>query len=175
MRKESFNHKVIRNPSRTYRYSFTLNFFLGVIILLCGALITSVLMMIFSDYLVSDSFSAVQKAVLILAAVLCGLPFYIWSVIVFVADFRIRKILKNGKRYEGEIVSYSAYGVYEGTEISREGKKRVALTVRYRRNKEHYCKADGYLINPDRALSGKGCSVYMYEGMIFVTDFNIRK
>ena len=175
MRNKGVDYKVICNPSRTYRYSFMLNLFLGALILLCGALITSVLMVIFFDYITGDGFSAVQKCVLIFAAVLCGLPLYIWSVLVFVADFRIRKILKKGKRYDGEIVSYSSYGVYDGTEISREGKKSIALTVRYRRNKEHCCRTDGYLINPDKALSGKACSVYMHEGMIFVTDFRLRK
>lgn len=175
MRKEGFNPKVIRNPSGTYFYSFPLNIYIGIIVLAVGTVITSVLMVIFWDYLVGDSFSAVQKAVLILAAVLCGLPLYIWSVLVFIADFRIRKILKKGKRYDGEIISCSVYGVYEGTEISREGKKRFVLTVRYRRNKEHYCTTGGYFRNPNKALSGEECSVYMYEGMIFVTDFSIRK
>ncbi len=132
-------------------------------------------MMIFSDYITGDGFSAVQKAVLASAAVLCGLPFYIWSVQVFAADLKIRKILRKGKCYEGEIISCSVYGVYEGTEISREGKKEISLTVRYRRNKEHYCRTGGYLRNPNKSLSGKGCSVYLYEGMIFVTDFELKK
>ena len=80
-----------------------------------------------------------------------------------------------GKCYNGNIVSFSIYGVYKGTEISRNHKKNIILNIEYIKKKKHRCKASGYIRNPNMVLGDKCCKVYLYDNMYFVTGFAIRK
>lgn len=175
--KRSSNTIVIANPSRTYFYSTAVNIITAAVILLAGIAAAAVIECIFYDYIKNGyGTTAAQIAVLQVCAVICAIPFVIWSVKIFASDCKIRRILKNGKCYEGKITSFSMFGVYKGTEIKRRGRtKNITLHIQYKMNKEHYCSVSGYARNPNKVLHDKTCRVYVYKNMVFVSGFKMRK
>ncbi len=169
--------KEIQNPSRTYFYSAVVNVVLGVVILTAGAAVFALMELIFADY-ISGGYNVTfpKRVVLHVCAGVCAAPFLAWAVHVFVQIHRIAIIMKRGKCYDGEISSFSMYGAYKGTELPRRSRHRnITLKIRYTVNKEHYCHAGGFARNPNKVLCGKSCKVWRYDGMLFVTGFQIGK
>lgn len=170
------NKKEITNPSRMYSYSKFVNIVLGVIFILAGVFVFGIMEIIFYNYIHNGSDTTHLKSVVLhICAGGCAVPFIVCSVIILLKIYRINKIMTHGKCYDGKIISFSMYGVYKGTEISRNHKKNIILNIEYKRNKTHYCKSSGYIRTPDRVLRDKRCNVYIYNNMYFVTGFAIRK
>lgn len=176
-RRKKYYLKEIQNPSRTYFYSAILNVVIGVVILTAGAAVFVLMELIFADHISGGyNVTVLQKAALHGCALLCAAPFFVWAVYVFVQIHRISVIMRRGKCYDGEISSFSMYGVYKGTELPRRNRHRnITLKIRYTINKAHYCHAGGFARNPNKVLFGKRCEVWKYDGMVFVTGFQIRK
>lgn len=170
MRNKTYNLKEIINPSRTYIYNSILNILTGVFIDLIGVIVLALFEVIFSGSETTDEISVLLH----ICAVICAVPFFIWSAFIYIRIYRIGKIMKYGKCYEGKIVSFSMYGVYIGTEIPRLHRQRqIILNIEYSMKKTHYCKASGFWRNPNKVLSSKICNVYLYNGMYFVTGFSV--
>lgn len=169
--------KEIQNPSRTYFYSAILNVVIGAVIVTAGVVAFALMEFIFADYISGGyNVTVLQKVALHGCALLCAVPFFVWAVRVFVQIYKIAIIMKRGKCYDGEISSFSMYGVYKGTELPRRNRhKNITLKIRYTVNKEHYCHAGGFARNPNKVLCGKKCEVWRYDGMLFVTGFQIGK
>ncbi len=168
--------KEITNPSRMYAYSKFVNVILGILFVLAGIFVFGIMEILFYNYIHNGFDTTLLKSVVLhICAGACAVPFIVCSVNIFLKVYRINKIMTHGKCYHGNIVSFSMYGVYKGTEISRNHKKNITLNIEYIKNKTHYCKASGYIHTPDRVLSDKRCNVYIYNNMYFVTGFAIRK
>ncbi|MBQ8614484.1 MAG: hypothetical protein IJ416_09750 [Ruminiclostridium sp.] len=176
MKHKSYHLKEITNPSRMYFYSKFINILIGILTVLIGITIYIIAENIFYKYIHSGfDVTPLKTTVLHICAGICAIPFITCGANIFIKVYKINKIMTHGKCYNGNIVSFSMYGVYKGTEISRNHKKNIILNIEYIKKKPHYCKASGYIHMPDKILSGKCCKVYLYDNMYFVTGFAIRK
>lgn len=167
--------KEIINPSRMYAYSKFVNIVLGILFILVGIFVFGIMEIIFYNYINRFDATLLKSVVLHICAGACAVPFIVYMVNIFLKVYKINKIITHGKCYNGKIISFSMYGVYQGTEISRNHKKNIILNIEYKRNKTHYCKASGYIRTPERVLGNRECKVYIYNNMYFVTGFTIRK
>ena len=168
--------KEITNPSRMYAYSRFINILLGLLVILVGIVVFGIMEAIFYNYIHNGfGVTLIKTTVLHICAGVCAVSFIVCGANVFTKVYKINKIMKCGKCYDGNIVSFSMYGVYKGTEISRNHKKSITLNVEYIKKKIHYCKASGYIRTPNSVLGNKCCKVYLYDNMYFVTGFAIRK
>ena len=78
---------------------------------------------------------------------------------------KVKKIIKNGKQVDGEIISYSR----------RKRDNRTTVHVAFKYYVRQVCYVGVDRKKPEKELASPYCKVYILDDKIFVTDFELRK
>lgn len=170
MKNEKF--KVIPNPLEGYKFSFARchateagAYIIGIII----AVITCVFLM-YSDGRV-QGLSVLKE--FYYYPVLFSAPLLLGGLSMTVRIRRVRKIMTEGKKLEGRIVSYRR--TRTGGRKSYNTPNNTILNVEFTHSGRQTCAVGMGHKLPEKILASDRCSVYILDNAVFVTGFEMRK
>ena len=88
---------------------------------------------------------------------------------------KVKKIMKEGKMFKGEDVSYCRIRVSNGRKNHFSQKSNYTiLNIKFYHNGEQKCSIGAGRKLPERVLASPYCTVYILNSFIFVTDFKLK-
>lgn len=166
-------YKVYPNPLNGYYFSFARCHAAEI-----GAYIIGVgVAVIVSALLVFDVDKGQKWTVLrenIYIPVVCSIPLLFLGLYQTLCIRKVKKIIKDGKKVEGEVVSYTR--VRHGrVSIFDSKSNRTILNVKFHQNGEQECSVGVGWKLPQKVLASPRCMVYILNDTVFVSDFELRK
>ncbi|MDD6097592.1 MAG: hypothetical protein PUB66_02505 [Oscillospiraceae bacterium] len=170
------NYKIIKNPLGDYNFSFSRchaaeigAYSIGLIIffiLLCALLI---------DFAENElDWNVLCENIYI--PVVFSVPLFILGLSMTFRIRRVKKIMANGKKTEGEVISYRRIHVTHGrkSHLIHEPNYTI-LNVRFHDNGNQECSVGTGRKLPEKVLASPCCTVYILNDNVFVTGFSLRK
>ncbi|MBP5433197.1 hypothetical protein [Ruminococcus sp.] len=168
-------YKVINSPLDGYDFSFTKchaaevgAYGIGFIIfiLLCTLLVCTV-----ED---DNGWSGLYENIYI--PVVSSIPLLILGLSMTFRIRRVKKIITNGKKTDGEVISYRRIHVTHGKKSRLINQPNYTiLNVRFHDNGNHECAVGVGRKLPEKVLASPYCTVYIFNDKVFVAGFNLRK
>ena len=168
-------YTVIRNPLDDYDFSFFRCHAAEIGAYGIGFIIFLLVCALFVCTAESDSgWNVLCENIYI--PILCSLPLFILSLSQTFRIKRVKRIIANGKKVDGEIVSYRRthinYAI--GSRVPKKPNYTI-LNVRFHDNGNQECTVGVGHKLPEKVLASPCCTVYILNDNVFVTDFRLRK
>jgi len=106
----------------------------------------------------------------------CSIPLIILGLSMTYSIRRVKKIIANGKKTDGEVISYRRIHMNYGSGSRTLHKTNYTiLNVRFHDNGDQECAVGVGHKLPEKVLASTHCTVYILDNNIFVTGFCQRK
>ncbi|MGN0576250.1 MAG: hypothetical protein ACI4J2_09495 [Ruminococcus sp.] len=173
MKKKGYT--VIKNPLGGYDFSF-----LGCHAAEIGAygigLIIFILICALFVCFAEDGSGWIVLLENIYIPMICSVPLFILGLSMTFRIRRVKKIMANGKKTEGEVISYRRIHVTHGRKSHLIHKPNYTiLNVRFNDNGNQECSVGTGRKLPEKVLASPCCTVYILNDNVFVAGFSIRK
>lgn len=108
--------------------------------------------------------------------VVCSVPLFILGLSMTFRIRRVKKIMENGKKTDGEVISYRRIHVSHGrgSHLIHEPNYTI-LNVRFHDNGDQECAVGTGRKLPEKVLASPYCTVYILNDNVFVAGFSLRK
>lgn len=108
--------------------------------------------------------------------IICSIPLLLGGLSMTLRIKRVKRIIANGKKADGEVVSYRRIHVTHGRDSHLIHKPNYTiLNVRFHDNGNQECAVGVGHKLPEKVLASPHCTVYILNEKIFVTEFSLRK
>lgn len=104
----------------------------------------------------------------------CSLPLILGGLSMTFRIRKVKKIITEGQKAEGEIVSYKRKRVSPKSHLVQTPNY-TFLRVKFYHNGEQQCTVGAGHRLPEKALASRRCTVYILNDKVFITDFRLRK
>ncbi|SFC99433.1 hypothetical protein [Ruminococcus albus] len=102
-------------------------------------------------------------------------PFFLMGLSMTYRIKRVKKIIENGKKTEGEVISYRRIRVNVRSGGISSKPNHTLLNIRFRDKGERECTISVGRKFPEKVLASPYCTVYILDDKVFVTGFILRK
>ena len=108
--------------------------------------------------------------------IICSVPLFLLGLSQTFRIRRVKKIMTNGKKTEGEVISYRRIHVSYGSRSRLIHQPNYTiLNVRFHDNGDQECAVGVGHKLPEKVLASPCCTVYILNNNVFVTGFSLRK
>lgn len=106
-----------------------------------------------------------------------SVPLFLLGLSMTLRIKRVKEIIENGKKTDGEVVSYRRIHMNYGkrSRLPKDKPNYTILNVRFHDNGNQECAVGVGHKLPEKVLASPYCTVYILNDNVFITDFCLRK